>query len=239
MRGMRQTSFPTPKYLLPTAVSAGSKGIAVYAAEQALTPEPWWQSIPWEAIAILGLGWLLGTIYADLWNPTSRLREWLRWQLRFFDVVDLVPASTRELGYEEYRLTLRVRFRRKLRGDIILRPVKQGHYTTDSIMLYRSTMHRRGETLKIIVASIPEEPATQAIPQPIWGGRDNPNKPPQILEGMSSIVFFEAHGRLWRQSHKIFVTMFRRGAETGGRFYFSHEDIDIYEPRRGLDNGAR
>jgi hypothetical protein len=50
----------------------------MYVAEQAASHMPFWAQIPWTAIALVAMGALLGTIYADWATADSELRRWWR-----------------------------------------------------------------------------------------------------------------------------------------------------------------
>ena len=57
------------------------------------------QLLPWFQIACLLTAFVLGGVAADLTNPTSWVRRWLKWKRRSFDVLDvrrweLIPIRT-------------------------------------------------------------------------------------------------------------------------------------------------
>lgn len=79
---MQIQQFPRAKYALPVLASVTPKGVAMWAAEQAASQEAWWGQVPWGWLSLIGLAWFSGTLYADIWNRDSQLRDWIKWKLR-------------------------------------------------------------------------------------------------------------------------------------------------------------
>ena len=136
---MRKIQPPSIKYIapgLPIVV-----GLVMNSLAEAGAVQEWWQEIPWILIAVFFSAWLAGAVYADLLNPNSKLRNWIRYKLRFFDVESLVPRHHVNAAVDELQLTLRLKFNRRFSGKILVRPlecIKNGKPTMNRVSWVRA-----------------------------------------------------------------------------------------------------
>ena len=232
---MRKAQPPSIRYIapgLPIVV-----GLVMNTLAEAGAAQEWWQEIPWIIIALFSGAWLAGAVYADLLNPNSKLRNWIRYKLRFFDVESLVPGHHVNAAVDELQLKLRLKFNRRFSGKILVRPlecIKNGKPTMNRVswVVANQARYHRGEIIDVILASIPLEPPSKAVPMPVWGKRYDDSAGP-IAESSHNKIVLEAQGRFINQKHEVLLRLLDRNNRHSQRIFFTHEDEDLYEAEEG------
>ncbi|WP_165787524.1 hypothetical protein [Minwuia thermotolerans] len=225
---MRKSRLPALKYIVPALP------IFVRVFESAVmelgSTFDWWQEMPWDGIVLGSVAFLLGALYADILNPTSKLRMWLRYKYRYFDVDSINCRRRVTSNSEEDVVTVDIHFVRSFRGKLIVQLFECVHdgrsrMKSKSWVVEDDGDYKKGESKSITLASIPN--IKTSYPIPVWGGRgDSPVG--QIIDESQNIIVLKAAGRM-TQNHDTVLKMLKSDTNDRIRFFITHEDEDLYE----------
>jgi hypothetical protein len=228
------------KYLTPTA-AAGYSGWRAYQfgvpiggrlmeffggeAASASAAEPTWGFVLWGGLFVASLAWFFGTIWADVFNRHSGIRETFRNKFRFFDADPAIPKIIiQDESFEEFHVSVRLNFVRSLTvkaARLRISDVEHPHITS-VVELTPSDPRVAGDEWLIIVATIPKEQPNKKTGYAKWGPPENQNRP-HLSEGTNAVCEIYVKGRVLHQTHRVYLTMFQPGRGTSGRFYVTDE----------------
>lgn len=135
--------------------------------------------ISWGWILICSLAVLFGFVYADFFNESSQLREWIRERNKIANVDHFVLASTVENEESRYEAVMHIRFLSKLKNVNCTVEVTQYvglDHAQNSFVIKQEIIPHVDENLimKIPVATFPIRVSKETpVGYPYWGNDKN------------------------------------------------------------------
>lgn len=197
------------------------------------------QALPFRTIAVALSIFAIGFVAADLTNPTSWLRRWVRWRWRVFDVEDIVPAHTIINGVDHLLITAKLHFVRNAPHASIVLDIQSCKITGGTAALPSSIVYDRdrsfvvGEKVKMVLVTVPVRLASPGEPPPMplpgahYGPPDQPSPPPFIADSVNVLTLIVRSG--WHtQRYLMHLRSPMLNSSGFGRTFCMGEDYDAF-----------
>lgn len=190
------------------------------------------QALPLKSIAVAVTIFAIGFLIADLTNPTSWLRRWMRWRRRIADVESIVPASNIIDGYNYLLPAVKLSFVRDAPKASLILDIQscampgRGAQLPTSIVYERERSFVRGEKYRFVLATVPVE-GPSPFPPAHYGPKDWPSPPPFVADSVNVLTIILRSG--WRtQRYRIHLRSPMKNSHAFGRLILLGEDYDAF-----------